>query len=312
MKDFLANLAFRNLHPDEMLQPRMLSRFETAQPVSFVPEPEPAPSLKMGGPGEEGAPGSFREPDLEEVMSRVSSIASAPQSIASYAAGERKEELRVEPVARQAASVSESLEATDGPPSPRSRVEPIAAESKNERRMPFEALGEVREGSRRMPFEEGVARRVPFDSAPTSPAMAVGRGFAGDELDLLADRIARIEFYEKRGEAVDLADQSILKGDRRWPPRSEVEPAAPSGAELPVSKEPLMTRPAQTVIPRFSPVPAADLAAKKEEPVPVIQVTIGRVEVRAAMQPQQPTRSAPKAPATSLEEYLKRPGGGGR
>jgi hypothetical protein len=310
MKDFLANLAFRNLHQDEMLQPRLLSRFETAPPVSFVPEPEPAPSLEIGGPDEESALGSFREPGLEEVMSRVSSIASATQSIAAHAAAEIKEELRVGPVPRQAASVSESLAATDGPPSPRSRVEPIAAASKNERRREFEALGEVREGSRRMPFEEGVARVAPFDSAPTSPAMAVGRGFAGDELDLLADRIARIELYEKRGEAVDRADQSILKGDRRWPPRSEVEPAAPSGAEPPVSKEPLMTKPARTVIPRFSPVPSADLPEKKEEPVPVVQVTIGRVEVRAAMQPQQPKRSAPKAPATSLEEYLKRPGGG--
>ncbi len=48
------------------------------------------------------------------------------------------------------------------------------------------------------------------------------------------------------------------------------------------------------------------------KPEPTIQVTIGRIEVRAVTAPVQ-SRPRPKAPASmTLDEYLRRPNGGGR
>jgi hypothetical protein len=58
------------------------------------------------------------------------------------------------------------------------------------------------------------------------------------------------------------------------------------------------------------------VAGRSAEPAgpPVIEVTIGRVEVRAAQAAPapKPARTAPRAPAVSLDDYLRARGGGGR
>jgi hypothetical protein len=52
---------------------------------------------------------------------------------------------------------------------------------------------------------------------------------------------------------------------------------------------------------------------KGATPKPTIQVTIGRIEVRATQSAPPPgPRSRPAQPATSLDEYLRRRGGGAR
>jgi hypothetical protein len=61
-----------------------------------------------------------------------------------------------------------------------------------------------------------------------------------------------------------------------------------------------------------SPVqPPAANAPREAEPSPIIQVRIGRVEVRAVLPPTPPVRRAaePLKPALSLEEYLKQRSG---
>lgn len=65
---------------------------------------------------------------------------------------------------------------------------------------------------------------------------------------------------------------------------------------------------------RSEPPPSATRAPDTEPPAaPTIQITIGRIEVRA-MTPAAPARSAPAraAPAPSLADYLARRNGGGR
>lgn len=58
-------------------------------------------------------------------------------------------------------------------------------------------------------------------------------------------------------------------------------------------------------------IPLAASPAATSQPAPTIQVTIGRIEVRAtpATQPHRP--AAPKQSSSSLEEYLKRRANGG-
>ena len=51
----------------------------------------------------------------------------------------------------------------------------------------------------------------------------------------------------------------------------------------------------------------------REAPAPTIQVTIGRIEVRATPAAKAPVRERPAAPsALSLEEYLRQRSKGGR
>jgi erythromycin esterase-like protein len=66
--------------------------------------------------------------------------------------------------------------------------------------------------------------------------------------------------------------------------------------------EPLMTRPLRRMQGDSSPAPEQ-----------VINVTIGRIEVRATAPPPAQARSAnQKPPVMSLDEYLQRRAGGGR
>jgi hypothetical protein len=61
--------------------------------------------------------------------------------------------------------------------------------------------------------------------------------------------------------------------------------------------------------PRITVMERAPLPVRAEAPAaePVIQISIGRIEVRATPPPAQPARPRPAAPsAPSLEEYLRR------
>jgi hypothetical protein len=79
----------------------------------------------------------------------------------------------------------------------------------------------------------------------------------------------------------------------------QVQPGQPP---LPASSKTSSERPASREPPQAGRVAA--------EPAPVIQVTIGRIEVRAATPPAPPAaRSQPAKPAISLDEYLRRRSG---
>jgi len=68
----------------------------------------------------------------------------------------------------------------------------------------------------------------------------------------------------------------------------------------------LLAKAAQSPLPRRE--PAAALALQ-----PPVQITIGRVEVRAVHAPAERARSAaPAAPRLSLDDYLRRRSGGSR
>lgn len=107
---------------------------------------------------------------------------------------------------------------------------------------------------------------------------------------------AREEATRRRREREELRAEEASAAARRR------EPATPHAPQV-------TFRPAP-VLPRRAPDEAPTAAA----PAPTIQVTIGRVEVRAtnaAAPPRQPGASA-AAPRLSLEEYMRRRSGGHR
>ena len=113
--------------------------------------------------------------------------------------------------------------------------------------------------------------------------------------------------------------QSAFQAPSRRPSNQDIStseeqrPAAPGRSELLPSQTPRSARPAMVVVQpqvtrylrQTTPAPAE--AAARPEPTSTIQVTIGRIEVRATPPPAKPPsekRSAP--PVMSLDEYLRR------
>jgi len=77
---------------------------------------------------------------------------------------------------------------------------------------------------------------------------------------------------------------------------------------------PVVARPQVTHVPRAEPAaPPATKEAPAPEAAPTIQVTIGRVEVRATPPPAPaPQRPRAKPPVMSLDEYLRQRNRGGQ
>lgn len=93
---------------------------------------------------------------------------------------------------------------------------------------------------------------------------------------------------------------AVEKRDRTW-----FEPATPRTLIEPTTSAPtaIVTRP--YVRPHIEPAPAFPPEAK-QKPASTIQVTIGRIEVRATSPPGQPPQKKRSAsPVMSLEEYLR-------
>jgi hypothetical protein len=105
-----------------------------------------------------------------------------------------------------------------------------------------------------------------------------------------------------------------LQAGRGAPETMSPTPAAPSPAPAAPST---VQRPTAILLPSLRPAPAPLLAPSLPTPdkpapppaaaEPVIQVTIGRVEVRAAAPPASPPppRPAPAPPRMTLDEYLR-------
>ena len=93
-------------------------------------------------------------------------------------------------------------------------------------------------------------------------------------------------------------------------PALDVAATRPPRSSLPIkvfARPQVIQRVEPATPPPLPPVPARP----QSEPAPSIRVTIGRIEVRAAMPPERPTsRLKAQAPTLSLDEYLKQRNGG--
>lgn len=191
-----------------------------------------------------------------------------------------------------------------------------------------------------LPESEGPATREPLarDTAPRGP----GRTPRGDEQGTsplhpgMADRLvpssareASSRFSERHeaGTFETASRTSPLDADFAAPPARGAAPspepvrapvgvpvrtsAAAASSDAPSTAQRAPAFPVQAERVMSAPLPSAPESA----PAPVVQVTIGRIEVRAATPPaparQAPSRTSP-SPSLSLDEYLRRRNGGGR
>jgi hypothetical protein len=101
--------------------------------------------------------------------------------------------------------------------------------------------------------------------------------------------------------------------------RTALEPANPRPEPTPV-ETPRPATPATVVVqPHVTPAPRAEPAgpalagrAATPKPAPTIQVTIGRIEVRAVPPPAPPPKQRSAPPVMSLDDYLRQRDGGRR
>jgi len=92
-------------------------------------------------------------------------------------------------------------------------------------------------------------------------------------------------------------------------PRAEASKRSPSEDRQTSKREPA----AAVLQPKVTLVERAPVPVHREAPAATIQVTIGRIEVRATPAAKAPVRERPAAPsAPSLEEYLRQRSKGSR
>jgi len=163
----------------------------------------------------------------------------------------------------------------------------------------------------RVPFQGAVAGRggQPSEASPPGPlSTGVERG------NVVRSEVAHPALPE-------------LRTALQPPPRQEASASSPlstpaergggedSRANRPGDRELPESKPASTILqPKVTVIERTPPPAHREAPAPTIQVTIGRIEVRATPAAKAPVRERPAAPPStlSLEEYLRQRSKGGR
>jgi hypothetical protein len=134
-------------------------------------------------------------------------------------------------------------------------------------------------------------------------------------------RVPSLTSTARSEEPVAASDRSVVRPGRAAPSSWDVELGEPPLLPLNPVKTMSMRRDARAAVtPADEPEPPhrperGQAVAAATLPMPTIEITIGRVEVRAMHQPApvaRPQVVAPTAPRLSLEEYLRNQNGGRR
>ncbi len=319
MRDFFTSLALRSLGSAEIVQPRLPALFEPPQPVgSLASEPgippqatnqEPLEEIGLEGdaqmmPTTKRAANAFlHEPPLrtaEESQPRFSSILRLAQNVAASNAvlpGSNQEEraaIGPETVVEQPGTISRTAAV---------RVEPLRIESSN--------VGTAEPGSSRV-FRPVVSR-------PLSRVHPQSNGVEG-----MAIRFNRMTLDAAGGErllrdaeglpatATETRDRlAKTERDLPLPPVDYDRPTTATRAQArywPAEHSPstgTLIAPSR-VVPHDQIFAPAAPSPRRDSSEPAIQVTIGRIEVRALSQPAPAPRERSGSQVMPLEEYLRR------
>ena len=290
--DYLGRLVFRARQPDLAVQPRLSSRFERPQPATLEP-PGPA----MPGAAE---PSTARPPDIAEFDH--STIGSTWQYDRVRGPDLPPRSVTPEPRAPRP---------TDGPalvtvpqlvPEPRSRQSPGQPSGRDVWRALTATEAAPAEPS---PIPTDVVRPADVERFSAAPGLEPGRPPA------VGPPVVPIRLAQERERPIRPAVRAsegdlpaaVLSGGRRDrdrpPSHDHVDRRQPSA---------LGERPGTEVFP-LSVTPALALRdeGRAQTPEkPTIQVSIGRVEIRATVVPTPVRKTTARPPAMSLDEYLKR------
>jgi len=292
MSDYLSSLAARSLDPaGTAVRPRLASRFEplpstVAAPLRMEP-PEEGPgfedTVEVVSPEPPRARRTPRRPDVAEEVEPL-------QSPAARIATPRRRNARRENEPEQ-----EILGLEIRSPEP---LESGAWQHRLSPHLPGPPLPASLPAA-------GRGGRTAEEAGPSSPLSPGGRegGWEREGWESEGPR--------RQGSAIEvepLASQpppKVLAAEPSSPLRRDPDARTPVKAKTDAAP---ILQPRVTVVEREPfPVPREERA-----PAPTIQVTIGRIEVRATPPPAQPSRPRPTAPsALSLEEYLRRRSKGG-
>jgi hypothetical protein len=285
MSDYLGNLAARSLGPAQAVRPRLASRFE---PVPSAPSPFQAETERA----------ALLETAVEET-------AAAPTRTSRLAETPRRRTAPPEPVEEEPSAP---------PRRRRARRDPVVEEIEPvpERRRPEPVSTVIAPAPVAMvPLQKPVADRgvPPSEASPPGPlSTRVERGNLGRAAVAQPVLPRPQEAFAVSPRQAPSASSPLSTPVERGPGGEASRANRPGDRELPESK------PASTILqPKVTVIEREPFSVHREAPAPTIQVTIGRIEVRATPAAKAPVRERPSAPsALSLEEYLRQRSKGGR
>lgn len=293
MKDFLSQLVARSTAPALAVRPRLPSRFEAASEAAGITafpsdstqsapsEPTASPARTSRTPPLNGnrqqAPPTPAEP---EASIASPSPQTTPPPLKSLAPSRSAVSAAVPPAAP---AVHSSKQEAPSSPSPSAAHKP--------------SIANARQNSAATPPPKTPLFQPSFDSglqSPKSPAP-----------DLVSE------------EASPTAAVSAAKPRPVFPTTlaSETPAVAASGLRSKSQISNLKSqipRPAARPAIATRPTPATPQTAPAAPAPPVVQITIGRIELRAIVTPASPRAVPPPAPKLGLDEYLRQRTGGAR
>jgi len=317
MSDLLARLAARALGQLPAVQPRVRSRYEPAPSLAAeVPSPAPALDAAEGPIATEGtaAASPAEAPAGSLVPARLRAKPAAPEAMPlppvarSAEATEIAAELEGEPAAvaetrsvRPGMDTGSESRRAESPLTPERR--PAAAAPERQRAIASISSRSGAAGS--SPAAQAVQRppRPSQEPPPAVPAPFAAPRSGPALPPCLADPAAAGGGRERAG----------IEAAGGLPPHEVPAPEteAPSGAEILVERSPLVPRATlrERPVRPGTGLPATDSRRERGPTAaaePVVRVTIGRIEVRAAPPPPPAAILRPAAPRLTLEEYLRR------
>jgi hypothetical protein len=297
MSDFLSNLVARSLNNAKVIRPRLTSLFEPQNPmfirtstgnfeldrfIEQVPE-EAAPRKRPDA--------SSEMPDIETKLSRWN-LRQAPRHTDEMSPEEAVQNV-LRPHREVKASEPESEESSINHQG-RSNHQQSASARTAETEI-FSPRSEFRKPEFAPDFEKGMPERnAGFDEVRQHLKIVgslpeIGRQKA---IEFAAFRRGSEPISSRVFRGQQQPVQSVVRADRSEMVNTNAHPMYPHGTHY---SEPAALR-------QIKPM---------NTPEPAIEVTIGRIEVRATPSASQPKMQSQKSPKMSLDEYLHQRSGGG-
>lgn len=313
MGDFLSNLTARTFQPTAQVQPRLPARFEPDHHrLAGLGQPMPLEALvEIEAPAAGSAPATQSWRNLPAHL-RAEQPVAAYAVMPTQAAAQLAPAAAREPENKPAAGRAERDE-------PHARTSPVRIEPVQPLR--DHALEQVEPDSRTVGMTQQAALH-PL-SVPTTAMPLLQQRPVQPEMIITPLRKEQSPAAVLPTSAVPVAppppsgprpasDQDKVSGgpaDALALPVQPAATAASAGITRPPQSRGVLTSPATR---QANPFTEPQQASTQTQPAPVVNITIGRIEVRAAPPPVAAAKpAAAKNPTLSLDEYLRRRGVGG-